>query len=614
MASKEQIERSHDAATLWTARWETANKYYKEWESRHKCPQLAEYYEGKQYDESDFPEGMDPLVYNLFYAAVESRLPMMSFQKPIANLKPKPGKMDYDPEAATAQARLRQDMINTYLQDPDKKFGDVCQQAVLDAQFRFGVVEVGYSAEWIENPFATKPILKTDNSSEFEPETPAKNLEKTQPELLPEDERIYVKHIHPKNFRVGGNDKWNTQQCSWVGYSEFFRLEDLLAIPKIARILELEDQAGAYRSSDFVPGDSTTNQFGGEALIECLTVFDLRRRVRLFISKTHGLLLHTVPFARLPIFPLRFSMPAVDPGWFPVPPARSWKSPQDEHNSALNARKAYRHRALPKWVVADSAFPDEEELNKLTSPEPFTVSRVQSIELGAAIAPVPFPSLNAEFANTLVSSREDFNFAAGTSVDVTASADRETATKSKIVATRAGIRESRTLGIVRDWMCDIIREIALLQAERLTQEAWIKRALDTEPTLGEVKDLQYAWAKIDPTAQLNSDLDFEVTIDLSSLSPVAREETKNKFLEFLAIINNYPQFAFSPKLLRYLADLLDVRMEMVLRELQELALVAQLGMQAQAQNAMAQRTVAQATPSDGERITNQLENQVGLPE
>jgi hypothetical protein len=163
-------------------------------------------------------------------------------------------------------------------------------------------------------------------------------------------------------------------------------------------------------------------------------------------------------------------------------------------------------------------------------------------------------------------------------------------------------------------MCDIIREIALLQAERLTQEAWIKRALDTEPTLGEVKDLQYAWAKIDPTAQLNSDLDFEVTIDLSSLSPVAREETKNKFLEFLAIINNYPQFAFSPKLLRYLADLLDVRMEMVLRELQELALVAQLGMQAQAQNAMAQRTVAQATPSDGERITNQLENQVGLPE
>ncbi len=612
MANLEQIERNHDVAAQWTTRWKHADKYYEKWEKRHKCQQLAEYYEGQQYEEGEYPEGMDPIVYNLFYAAVESRMPLMSFQKPVVTLKARPNKMDYEPDAAAKQAQLRQDMINTYLQDSDKRFGDVCEQAILDAQFRFGIVEVGYSASWVENPFAVKPVLKTDSSAEFEPERPAQNLEKDQPPLLPEEEQIYVKHIPPESFRVGGNDKWITTQCSWVGYSEFFRLEDLLAIPKIAKLLEFEDQAGAYRSSDFVPTTDGKFEYGGEALIECLTIFDLRKKVRLFISKTHDLLLHSVPFDRLPLFPLRFSKPAVGHGWLPIPPAKSWKSPQDEHNNALRAKQAYRHRALPKWLIADGAFTDEEEVNKLTSPVPFTATRVNSVDVANAIAPVPFPSLNAEFANTLIASREDFNYAAGTSVDVTASADRETATKSKIVATRAGIRESRTLGIVRDWMCDIVREIALLQAERLTQEVWIKRALDTEPTLGEIQDLTYSWSRIDPTV-LDSKIDFEVSIDVSSLSPVAREETKNKLLEFLAIINQYPQFAFSPKMLRYLADMFDIRMETVLRELQQLALVAQIGMQAQAENALAQRTVAMATPNDQQQINNQLENQVGLP-
>ena len=39
----------------------------------------------------------------------------------------------------------------------------------------------------------------------------------------------------------------------------------------------------------------------------------------------------------------------------------------------------------------------------------------------------------------------------------------------------------------------------------------------------------------------------------------------------------------------------------------------QLTMQAQAENALAQRTVAMATPNDQQQINNQLENQVGLP-
>jgi hypothetical protein len=637
MASdKRSQELRTSIAMLWTERWARATKYFDDWEAKHKCSALANYYEGLQYDPSEYPDGMDPLVFNLFYSTVESRLPLMSFQNPIAQIKPKPGRMDWEPDAAIQEANLRTDMVNTFVTDPRAHFSDTLESAIIDSQFYFGLVEVGYSADWTINPNARKPVLKTDESSEADPETPAANLIKDeQPDELPEEERVFIKHIPPKEFRVGGNDKWITEQCSWVGYREYFRNEDLESIKEFARVLELADEAASVRSDDYVPEDNVTaNSETGSDLNECLIIFDLRRKVRYFISKSNGILLSEQSFDRLPLFALRFSKPAVNHGWFPIPPAKSWKAPQDEYNEVHRAQAAYRQRALPKWLANDQAFTDEAEMDKLQSSEPFTISKMQSTDPGAALVPVPYPALNAEFGRSLITSRDEFNFAAGTSLDVSPASDRETATKSKIVATRAGIRESRVLGQVGNWMAGIIREISLIQQERLTKPTWFKKTTDLEPTLGEAKTFEQAWQRIDPVSSLTPNFDFDADVDVSSLSPVAREQNKNNLLEFLAVINQYPQFAFSPKMLRYLAAMLDLRMEVVIQEMQQLAMVAQLGVAAKAKeqmqglagnagapppgegqgNAMSQRTVAQMQPPQAEQINNQLNNQVGLPQ
>lgn len=623
-SAKENYEFRTDQAELWIQRWKKATDYFRKWEERHKCRQLAEYYEGQQYDPANYPEGMDPLVFNLFYSAVESRLPIMSFQNPVAQIKPKPSVMDYEPDLAAKEAALRTDMVNTFVGDPDNHFGEICEQAIIDAQFYFGLVEVDYSASWVENPHARKPVLKTDSSESADPDSPEDNVDpKEQPEELPEEERIYVKHIAPRDFRVGGNDKWVTEQCSWVGYREFFRREDLLSIGDFKKILELGNAGTGYRSDDFVPaGRAEDGDADSTDLVECYTIFDLRKKTRIFLSRTDSVVLREQSFERLPIKALRFSKPAVEHSWLPIPPAKSWKSPQDEYNESHRMQAAYRQRALPKFIANDSAFADEAELDKLSSPVPFTISKISATDVNSAIAPLPMPSLNAEFGKSLITSRDEFNFAAGTSLDISPAADRETATKSKIVAARAGVRESRTLGIVGLWMADIIREIAKLQAERLTKEVWVKRLVDTEPTLGEVQEITHIWTRIDPTSALTKDFDFTAEVDVSSLSPVTQEANKNNLLEFCAIVNQYPQFAFSPKLIRYLANVLNLRMEMVIKEMQNLAMVAQMGIAAQAQaamgggeqNAMAQRTVAQATPNTNEQINNQLKNQVGLPQ
>ena len=622
-------------AELWIERWAKASQYFDEWESRHKCKELAEYYEGQQYEPDTYPEGMDPLVFNLFYSAVESRLPLMSFTNPIAQIKPKPGRMDWEPDAAVQEANLRTDMVNTFVTDPRANFSDILESAIIDSQFYFGLIEVGYSAEWIENPNARKPVLHSDESNEEIIDSPKDNLIKdSQPTELPEAERIFIKHIPPREFRVGGNDKWVTEQCSWIGYREYFRNEDLESIPEFAKILEMSEEQAHIRSDDFVPEDRVdSNSETGSDLNECYIIFDLRKKARILLSKTNGICLSETSFDRLPLFPLRFSKPAVNHGWLPIPPARSWKSPQDEYNDTHRAQAAYRQRALPKWIANDQAFTDEAEMDKLISPEPFTISKIQSTDPGASLIPVPYPALNAEFARSLITSRDEFNFAAGTSLDVSPASDRETATKSKIVATRAGIRESRVLGQVGKWIGLIVREISLLQQERLTKPTWFRKTTDLEPTLGEAKTFEQAWQRIDPMSALTPNFDFDADVDIASLSPVAKEANKNNLLEFLAIINQYPQFAFSPKMLRYLANMLDLRMEVVIQEMQQLAMVAQLGVAAKAKeqlamagqagapsdpqqqgNAMAQRTVAQMQPPAAEQINNQLANQVGIPQ
>ena len=636
---KNQKSESQDfrtaVAELWLQRWDKASRYFDEWEKRHKCKELSEYYEGQQYEPEYYPEGMDPLVFNLFYSAVESRLPLMSFQNPIAQIKPKPGRMDWEPDAAVQEANLRTDMVNTFITDPRANFSDILESAIIDSQFYFGIVEVGYSAEWIENPNARKPVLHSDESADEVIESPSQNLiAERQPEELPEEERVFVKHIPPREFRVGGNDKWVTEQCSWIGYREYFRNEDLESIPAFAKILEMTDKQSTIRSDDFVPEDrvDSTSETGTD-LNECIIIFDLRKKSRILISKTNGVKLMETSFNRLPLFPLRFSKPAVNHGWLPIPPAKSWKAPQDEYNNAHRAQEAYRQRALPKWLANDQAFTDEAEMDKLISAEPFTISKMQSTDPGAMVVPVPYPALNAEFGKSLITSRDEFNFAAGTSLDVSPASDRETATKSKIVATRAGIRESRVLGQVGKWIGAIVREISLLQQERLTKPTWFKKTTDLEPTLGEAKTFEQAWQRIDPISALKPNFDFDADIDISSLSPVAKEQNKNNLLEFLAIINQYPQFAFSPKMLRYLANMLDLRMEVVIQEMQQLAMVAQLGVAAKAKeqlamagdagaptdpnaqgSAMAQRTVAQMQPPQAEQINNQLANQVGIPQ
>lgn len=599
-------------ATAWAIRFDNTREYFERWEQRFKCKQMSEYYEGNQWE--NVPPSAEPYTANLVYSTVETKLPGMAFMNPKAVFKPKPSKADWNPDRAYAQAKLREDACNQFLSDPANDFVGVIEQGIIDAQFRFGIVEVGYDASWIVNPKATRPILASDNDEQVDSSND-KVLMKPAP--LPEYENIYVRNVDPRRFRICGNSRWKLENNDWCGYWEFQRIADLKAVPAFKEKLDNILYANAV-SSDFVHGldEDYENRENGDC-IKILHIFDLRAKKRHVIAYTERILLASIDFARCPLKVLRYSRRAKSPdSFYPIPPASQWKSPQDEYNESKEQLRSFRKRFLRKFLIKDGAFVSEEEIDKLMDGFDGTCSTVVG-PLSDAIAPVPMPTVGAEVMQAMATSRDDFNTISGTSAEQRLQADRQTATQSKIIDARTSIRESRVNSQTSNWINEIISEIAKLQAEKLTLPFWIKVTTQAPATFQEIQIVQDNYKQIDPVTDLDENFDFDVQVSLSTISPIENERDKNAFFEFLAALNQYPQLAFSPEMIRYLAERVNLRAESVIVEAQKMALVAQLGQQAQAEQAMnqmaSQRTMAAATPPNMEQVNNEMQNQVGLP-
>jgi hypothetical protein len=604
--------RPNDIATAWAIRFDNTREYFERWEERFRCKQMSEYYEGIQWD--NVPPSAEPYTANLVYSTIETKLPGMAFMNPQASFKPKPSKTDWNPDRAYAQAKLRQDACNQFLSDPANDFVGVIEQGIIDAQFRFGIVEVGYDASWIVNPKAPRPILASDNDEQIDS---TNDYTLTKPREIPDYENIYVRNINPRRFRICGNSRWKLENNDWCGYWEYQRIADLKAVPAFKEKLDNVLYANAI-SSDFVHGleYDNENRENGDC-IKILHIFDLRAKKRHVIAYTERILLASIDFTRCPLKVLRYSRRAKEPdSFYPIPPASQWKSPQDEYNESKEQLRSFRKRFLRKFLIKDGSFVSEEEIDKLMDGYDGTCSTVVG-PLSDAIAPVPMPSVGAEVMQAMATSRDDFNTVSGTSAEQRLQADRQTATQSKIIDARTSIRESRVNSQTSNWINEIITEIAKLQAEKLTLPFWVRVSTQAPQTFQELQIVQDNYKLIDPVTDLDENFDFDVQVSLSTISPIENERDKNAFFEFLAALNQYPQLAFSPELIRHLAEKVNLRAESVIVEAQKMALVAQLGQQAQAEEAMSQmasqRTMAAATPPNMEQVTNEMQNQVGLP-
>jgi hypothetical protein len=587
-----------------------ASTYHKKWWDKFRVSDAIKYYEGQQWAgySNYFRKDYRPCVVNLVFSTIEVQLPSLLFSQPIFNLTPK--KSTYNPEGETRRTQLQEAALNTYVTDPDNLFAEEIEDAIIDSYFAFGMIEVGFDSNYIINPNAAKPYLKKDGTQLQDIE--GKDL--VQPEEIPEWEQVFVKRIHPAQFRVGGMDAKHLERCNWVGYYEYVQVEDIKGNKALKHLKDI--QFSGSRTEEF---DSGFEDRSGELdnlllsgdVIKIWHWWDLRsHKFSLFTPSYETDYLFQDNFTLLPLHALKYHNRRR--GFYPVPPVSQWLSSQDDLNEANEQVRVHRRRGARKYVARKGAF-QSDELDKLMDGPDGTYVEIEG-DPNTAIVAVPLAPLENSVVQTLVLSKDNFNVVSGSSSEARGEADRTTATASAIKDVRSKIRETRPKIIVANWLNKIGRSICVLQ-QKITLPFWIQLTEKPDEKLfdsvGETKTLYEEITGLDIEG-----FDFSVNINISAMSPVSAEEDKNHFLEFMAVLNNYPQIALSPVLIREAAERVGYKTnEKVIRDLQNMALLAQAAQMQQLQqagNPAAQRQVAKSTPDAQEKINNQLGNQVGL--
>jgi hypothetical protein len=129
---------------------------------------------------------------------------------------------------------------------------------------------------------------------------------------------------------------------------------------------------------------------------------------------------------------------------------------------------------------------------------------------------------------------------------------------------------------------------------------------------------------------LKDGFDFKIDVDVTSMSSMAQLQEKQKLMEYVSFLTQFPMVAFSPYLVREAAYRIGYRNEKAIAEFQQMALLmelarmGQLKQQAAAANqppqqlqmpqpgGAAQQIQQAKTPPDQEQIRNQVQNQMGV--
>src|SRR5262245_9525478 len=225
-----------DQVAWWLDQIAMADKVFRRWHRKFMPDKLWDWYEGFQGDDAyatgDFNQ--DKYIINLVDPTIDVRIPSIYFFRPAAKIVPKKTREDDDMTNVADRAKLREDILSTYVSDPEIDFKDTTTHAILESFFYYGICQVGFTADYVENPNADRPILGPDNNPLLDPESgePLK-----QPKMIPnpdnpDPETLYVKHIPAETFRVSANAGRRLRDCDWVGYYEWHYISDLRANPK----------------------------------------------------------------------------------------------------------------------------------------------------------------------------------------------------------------------------------------------------------------------------------------------------------------------------------------------------------------------------------------------
>lgn len=576
----------------WRDRWRVADRRYKKWERQFQCKRGWEWYEGFQGADAHLSNdpAQDPYVVNLIYPTVEVKIPSMYFRSPKGVVLPRPMREDDPVTTLQERARLREDMLNTYVLNPRFLFKPTTNLALKESFFYFGMVEVGCSADYISNPNAGRPVLDGDT-----PLRDSSGEDVVEPPIIPTNEEVYVRRIPACQFRVSARSSFYLEHADWSGYFAWVYAEDVKKDPATDPYAKTEVKATGQYDQDYT---GETDLFGDDSpgvegymstretesktgMLKVLKIWDHRAKVKFIIPNNGNYYIQRpVPWKVFPFSPLSYH--PRENGFYPMPPHFNWLSLQAELNDTREMQRLHRKRMVRRFQrQAGSVTPTEME--KLETGGDGTI--IETNVPVPAIIPIEDAPLDSSVVRNVPQTKEDFMEVTATGSDQRqGNAADETATQATIIETRSRIRESFGQEIIADWIEDIFTKILLTIQEHVTLPEWIMRNIDPLSPTAMMESLKTAgiWQQIQ--AEELGELSFDVMVAAESLSPVNEDVQNQRLLEWMNTVSANPilmlMLRSSDDLLRRALQMIGMRNEKTVQQVKlalEVALLASTG-------------------------------------
>lgn len=512
---------------------DAANKAYDKWNTDYDCDKLEGYYTGLDH----WPEEQrGNYTINLCYGAMETRMPSLMFYNPKARVKPKPARADDPMTAIDDRAKLLEDLADSFIQDDKVSFYDATQIALKEAHYRFGIVQVGYTADYIDNPNVGKPML--DDGKEPMVDSNGQNV--MEGPYLIREESLFVKHIPADHCRVPVNAKNKLEHNDWFAYYEFVPIGDVRQNPRYENTDQVKSTARMrkeYEETYYDADDAEERRNKRNDMVKLWKCWDLRTMTYyVWPDGAPFFLVGGEEFKFLPIADLRFHQLISE--FYPLPPMKNWVSPQDELNETRQMQRVHRRRFKRRYMRLRN-FCSQAEWDKLEQGDDGTCVEVNNLD---GIRPVEDAALDPAVARNIPNTREDFMRVSGVGGDQQNVPESETATQAQIIDTNLRIRESFARAQVGKWLSKIIKLMIMTARDRMALPYVIERNVDPlGPAAGmEVLRVASTWAAI--THEDLGEFDFDVSVDLESMSPTTMDQERQKWMQTLGMLMN-PQMA-----------------------------------------------------------------------
>lgn len=511
---------------------DSGTKVHEAWEKEFECDLLEGYYSGTGH----WPEkGDDQYTINLCHSSVEQRKPSMLFNRPKFTVRPRQGRADDAMTAIEDRVKLREDTLNTFLDDEEVGFMEETKLALHEAHFRFGMIEVGYDAESIDNPNKGQ-TLKDDKGQDM---IGSNGQAVMQSDVAIASEALWVKRIRAACVRFPINSHNMLHRNEWVAYYEWQYIDDLQKMKAYSNTDKLKPQGRinkSYRADEADTGDPDEQDEASkhQGMVKVWKMWNLKERKKyVWPDNKKFFLLEGEPFKTFPLAMLKF-YPILDSS-YPVPVMYNWISPQNELNETRTGQKIHRKRFHRRYLVIEGKLKDI-EMEKLKTGGDGTIINVPHLDV---IRPLEDAQLDRAILANVPQTREDFFYVSETTGEQVGVAESDTATQAQIIDVNTRIRQTQAREFVAKWLAQICYIMLQLIEEKMTLPFWIMKNVDplAPMAMAEAARIQANWMQIKQVSQLGK-LNYDVVVDMESLSPVTEDTRRAQHEKALTMLAN----------------------------------------------------------------------------